>query len=511
LLILDGSGTLYGTSSTGGTSDLGTVFSMKKDGTGYQLLHSFAGGAGDGSYSHAALTLDASGNLYGTTAGGGAWGAGTVFGLKSDGTGYQVWHSFGGDPADGRVPPAALTRDAAGRLYGTTHGGGLSDSGVEFTLDSPCLAPAQPGAFTSSTGVVCSPLSGVEYAVPNDPSATYTWSYSGAGATITGTGSSVTVAFSASATSGTLSVRARNACGVSPARAVLVAVWPGLATPTATNDGPKCDGGTVQLSVSVDPGATYSWTGPNGFTSNQALPTLANVSAAMAGDYFVTETRGACASAAGRTTVVVHPVPATPTVMAPDSVLSATAGYTASVSAVSGATYAWTISNGTITQGATTPSITFTSGTAGPLKVGATVRDGTGCASIEGARTVTVLPVGLYTVTPCRALDTRNVSAPALAAQEARTVLMTGGACGIPPTAKSVVLNLTAVTPLEAGFLTLYPGDHARPEVSSLNFRQGQIKANNAIVKIGAGGTLGVFNMSAGMTNVVVDVIGYFQ
>ena len=103
-LTLDGS-TLFGTTEFGGTANMGTVFSMNTDGTGFQLLHSFAGGASDGSV--ADLTLVGS-TLYGTTKAGGSGTFGTVFSINTDGTGFQLLHSFVGGASDGSDPAAGL-------------------------------------------------------------------------------------------------------------------------------------------------------------------------------------------------------------------------------------------------------------------------------------------------------------------------------------------------------------------------------------------------------------------
>src|SRR6185503_11999389 len=77
------------------------------------------------------------------------------------------------------------------------------------------------------------------------------------------------------------------------------------ATPTASNGGPYCAGATISLSTATVAGATYSWTGPNGFTSSVQNPTRANATAADAGTYSVTITVNGCPSAAGTTNVVV--------------------------------------------------------------------------------------------------------------------------------------------------------------------------------------------------------------
>jgi uncharacterized repeat protein (TIGR03803 family) len=148
-LILDAAGNLYGTTLRGGVGSCaapgcGTVFTLKTDGTGYTILHFFTGGTSDGSQPEASLTLDAAGNLYGTTlyqGGLGGCNCGSVFTLKTDGTGYTILHVFNGGTSDGAVPAASLILDAAGNLYGTTVEGGLSDGdicvggcGTVFTL-----------------------------------------------------------------------------------------------------------------------------------------------------------------------------------------------------------------------------------------------------------------------------------------------------------------------------------------------------------------------------------------
>jgi uncharacterized repeat protein (TIGR03803 family) len=131
-LVRDAAGNLYGTTVFGGASiGYGTVF--KLDTTGKEtVLHSFT--ATDGSGPVAALVRDAAGNLYGTTAYGGASLSGTVFKLDTSGT-ETVLHSFTGR-ADGAIPYAALVRDHAGNLYGNTAYGGASGYGTVFKLDT---------------------------------------------------------------------------------------------------------------------------------------------------------------------------------------------------------------------------------------------------------------------------------------------------------------------------------------------------------------------------------------
>jgi uncharacterized repeat protein (TIGR03803 family) len=148
-LIADSSGNLYGTtyadgaSGTGcGGSGCGVVFKLAPGGT-ETVLYSFTGG-GDGGNSTAGLIADSSGNLYGTTRNGGASNLGVVFKLTPPATASGAWtetvlHFFTGYPNDGANPAAGLIADSSGNLYGTTSGGGGLLSGVVFKL-----SPSEP-------------------------------------------------------------------------------------------------------------------------------------------------------------------------------------------------------------------------------------------------------------------------------------------------------------------------------------------------------------------------------
>jgi hypothetical protein len=125
--------------------------------------------------------------------------------------------------------------------------------------------------------------------------------------------------------------------------------------------------------------------------------------------------------------------------------------------------------------------------------------------------------LNFYTLTPCRVLDTRGPAgpygAPALAAGARRTFVF-AGQCGIPVNAAAVVVNVIAINPSADGFLTLFPGGTPQPPTSTINYRTGIVRANNAIVKLGVGELLGQIDVLCGQfsgtVNTVVDVNGYF-
>jgi uncharacterized repeat protein (TIGR03803 family) len=127
---------LYGTTDSGGTGDQGTVFKLNKDGSGYRVLHHFEEGNLDGSSPHSALVERSNGEFFGTAYGGGASGLGVVFQISSDGATYSILRSFSGSNGDGSRPDASLIMDRDGAFYGTTAGGGDFGFGTVFKLFS---------------------------------------------------------------------------------------------------------------------------------------------------------------------------------------------------------------------------------------------------------------------------------------------------------------------------------------------------------------------------------------
>ena len=89
------------------------------------------------------------------------------------------------------------------------------------------------------------------------------------------------------------------------------------AMPTASSNGPICAGQTLDLSTTTVIGATYAWTGPNGFTSSAQNPSIVGATTAATGTYEVTVAVSGCTSPAGSTTATVNPDAAAPTVTAP--------------------------------------------------------------------------------------------------------------------------------------------------------------------------------------------------
>jgi uncharacterized repeat protein (TIGR03803 family) len=134
-LTRDAAGNLYGTTYQGGQANLGVVF--KLDASGKQtVLHSFTGGA-DGASPYAGVTRESAGNLYGTTYRGGAANAGVAYKVSPSGQETVLYAFTGG--ADGGSQYAGVILDSSGNLYGTTYGGGVTNCsggcGVVYKVD----------------------------------------------------------------------------------------------------------------------------------------------------------------------------------------------------------------------------------------------------------------------------------------------------------------------------------------------------------------------------------------
>ena len=273
---MSGSENLLGTTPTGGLSYGGSAFTMKTDGSGFVVMHDFAGGASDGSAPHAGLTLDAEGNLYGTTDSGGPANLGTVFSLPrmlvvskaGAGAGTITSDPAGldcGTTCSASYPLGSTVTLAANPALGSTFAGwsgeGCSGTGacqvttdrfraVTATFEVACPDPVITSF--SAAPVLVAPLA----------SSTLSWSTSGAnsvtlnGATVAASGTQVV----APATTTFYTLVATNACG-STSQTVTVNVNSGtgaLAAPTITAPSP---GQTLSTG-----GVSFAWGAVGGAT-----------------------------------------------------------------------------------------------------------------------------------------------------------------------------------------------------------------------------------------------------
>ena len=120
----------------------------------------------------------------------------------------------------------------------------------------------------------------------------------------------------------------------------------------------------------------------------------------------------------------------------------------------------------------------------------------------------------LYTVIPCRVLDTRAEQSPGLISGVKRLVTV-HDICGVPSTAGAVAINVTVVDPTGRGSLKLSAGDLAPPSYSFLFFSAGQTRCGSALVPLATDntGTLAVWPslVEGGSGHLIVDISGYFE
>jgi hypothetical protein len=221
---------------------------------------------------------------------------------------------------------------------------------VNPTPPTPAITASGPTTFCTGGSVTLAAPAGY----------TYAWS---TGATT----QSITVT-----TAGSYSVTVTDGNGCSATSAPTTVNVASNPTVTITGPATSCAGATITLDAG--PGfASYAWSTGEVTQTISAAPVSTTT-------YSVTVTNGANCSGSASKTVTVSATPA-PTITAPASVCANSSGNTASTGTVAGAMYVWTITNGTITAGAGTSSITFSAGSSGNVQLGVTVTGSTGCSA----------------------------------------------------------------------------------------------------------------------------------
>jgi len=192
----DSSGNLFGTTTYGGASGLGTVYEIAHGTNTFTDLASFTGNGTNGARPYAGVTFDSSGNLFGTTASGGASGVGTVYEIAQGTSTITTLAFFTGNGAgtNGGEPLAGVTFDSSGNLFGTTYGGGASGYGTVYEIAQGTSTITDLASFTGAGTNGAYPYAGVTFdSSGNLFGTTYGGGASGAGTVyeIAGAGSPV--------------------------------------------------------------------------------------------------------------------------------------------------------------------------------------------------------------------------------------------------------------------------------------------------------------------------------
>jgi uncharacterized repeat protein (TIGR03803 family) len=149
-LIISGS-TLYGMTQNGGANNVGCIFSIGTNGSGYKDLHDFSVSPADGELPYGDLTLSGT-ILYGMAYQGGANGGGVIFSINMDGSGYTIIHNFGTNSSDGYYPLGNLTI-VGSTMYGATSEGGVNGLGNIFSISTTGTGYTNLHSFKTATGI----------------------------------------------------------------------------------------------------------------------------------------------------------------------------------------------------------------------------------------------------------------------------------------------------------------------------------------------------------------------
>ncbi|MGN6183495.1 MAG: beta strand repeat-containing protein [Thermoanaerobaculia bacterium] len=352
--------------------------------------------------------------------------------LQSDlATGIQWYldgNPIGGATSQNYVATAAGTYTAVLNSLGCPS---PTSNSIVVTMNAapptPTITPGGPTTFCAggSVTLTSSSASGNQWYLDGNP-----------------IGGATNQAYVATATGNYTVVVTGGGCPSTASAATSVTVNPAPATPTITPSGPTtfCTGGSVTLTSSSASGNQWYLNGnPIGGATNQTYVATA------AGDYTVVATASGCPSLpSAATTVTINPNPNS-TITAPSSVGANSTGNNASVAnAGGGATYAWSITNGTITAGTGTNAITFTAGASGTVALNVTVTTAATCSASSSANvTITVASVSVTSVTPNSgsSLGGTNVTIAGTGFASGATVTFGGSAA-----TNVVVVNATQIT-----------------------------------------------------------------
>ncbi|MGK2857389.1 MAG: hypothetical protein ACSLFQ_09300 [Thermoanaerobaculia bacterium] len=313
------------------------------------------------------------------------------------------------------------------------------------------------------------------------PNALYAWTITNG--TITGGQGTSSITFSAGAT-GTVglgvTVTTSDGCPATAARNVAIDCIPPVVSANPMGTTTFCEGGSVTLVASPPGLASYSWS--TGETTPSITVTTSGIYSVQA------RTASGCLGTSPPVTVTVHAVPYA-SINAPAIVNSNSTGNIASVPASSeGASYAWSIANGTITSGHGTRVVTFKAGTTGTVTLSLTVAIGGACSRSDvavvpifcdapamtisasgpttfcqgGYVTLTALPAGLASYAWSNGATTRSIKVTTSGNYSVQGTTTSAGCPSAPSAATAVTVNpLPAIPVITADTTAICPGENA--------------------------------------------------
>ncbi|MBI4932219.1 MAG: hypothetical protein HY841_15780 [Bacteroidetes bacterium] len=287
---------LYGMANQGGANNLGCIFKIKPDGTGFAKMHDFAI-APDGNLPYGSLKSDGT-FFYGMTYSGGTGSKGTIFKIKPAGTGYAVLLSFSG-VANGSNPYGSFYF-SAGYLYGMNYSGGANNSGTVFkfyTLLIDNVNASMVNCFGGNNGTAAATVSG------GISPYVYLWNTTPAQTTQTATG----------LTAGNYTVTVTDA-NISTTTATVAITQPTVLVANAGAGKTICSGSSTTIGGAASGGTspyTYVWSPAASLNSSTAVNPTASPTVTTTYTETVTDSKGCTASKT--VTVTVNNLSSNPT------------------------------------------------------------------------------------------------------------------------------------------------------------------------------------------------------
>ncbi|MFN5877538.1 MAG: hypothetical protein ACK44B_01630, partial [Flavobacteriales bacterium] len=204
------------------------------------------------------------------------------------------------------------------------------------TQASNSLVITQPTALSASISagtIACNGGTTTITAVASGGTVTYLYSLNGGSYQSGNT-------FTVSSGTYTVTVKDANLCMVTT-NTLNITQPAAISSPTAGSNSPICSGSALNLTASTVIGATYSWTGPNGFSSSSQNPTISNASILASGIYSVTASNGGCSSAVSTVNVTVNQTPSITTQPVNAQIAQGASTSVSVVASGSGLTYQW--------------------------------------------------------------------------------------------------------------------------------------------------------------------------
>ena len=545
-------GNFYGTTTTGGADNKGTVFKITPSGT-VTVLHSFAGPPNDGNGPTAGLIQASDGNFYGTTEFGGSNGTGTVFKITPSGT-VTILYSFA--CTDGCSPRGGLIQASDGNFYGTTSNGThatgtvfrITPSGtVTFLYSFHCtdgcyplggLVQGSDGNFYGTTSLGGASNKGTVFKITPNGTLTFLHTFQGSdgdgpyagliqasngnfyGTTYVGGANDEGTVFEITPQGTLTTLHSFNGGDAAGPQAALVQASDGNFYGTTYLGGANDDGSVFEITPQGTLTTLHSFNGGDGSGLEAGLVQASD------GTFYGTTFGGGSAHG---TVFKLTPLTSTTTVLTSTPNPSEVGQLVTLTATVSPAGPTGTVdftSNGTGISGCS--AVPLSSGmavcTTSTLALGtdAIVATYSGDSNYSGSSgTLSQIvnpvpsPVQFAALVPCRVVDTRNANGPfggpPIGGHSFRSfpLSQSGNPCGIPASAVAYSLNVTVVPGPSLGYLTIWPAGEGQPVVSTMNSLDGRVKANAAIIPAGTpSGSVSVYVTDT--TNVVLDIDGYF-